>query len=463
MNQYFYDEQIRRFILQFIRILSNFQVEFGQKEDGTRTLQRVPVKFGSNNRQTAVILKENSANGLNTTPMISTYITALNYDRARMQEPTFVSKMQIRQREYDADTGAYTHRQGDAFTVERLMPVPYQLEMRADIWTSNTEQKLQLLEQLLILFNPSLEIQSTDNYIDWTSLSYVELTNVIYSSITPPVGVEDNIDIASLTFTMPIWLSAPAKIKKLGIVQRVVSGVFDYQGEIDQGVVDQGNLYLRHKYTPLDYGILVLNGQVTLLKLQDNVIESKDQQGDTAFKYVGTPNSWPNFINHYGKLVNGVGQIRLFTDDGNMIVGTVSYHPTDETVLLFNIDVDTIPANTVDPVDAIIDPTKVGPNSGLVAPAAGTRYLLTQAIGDEINQDGADAWKGTMNQDLVAQANDIIEYDGQQWAVSFDSSEINDIGYMTNLRTGLQYKWNGTVWVRSYEGRYRGGDWMIVL
>jgi hypothetical protein len=68
------------------------------------------------------------------------------------------------------------------FTIEKLMPVPYDLEVNLDIWTSNTNQKLQLLEQLLTLFNPSLEIQSTENFIDWTSLSVMYLEQVTWSS-----------------------------------------------------------------------------------------------------------------------------------------------------------------------------------------------------------------------------------------------------------------------------------------
>lgn len=463
MQQYFYDDQIRRFVLQFIRILSNFQVEFGPKEDGTRTLQRVPVRFGSTNRQTASILKENSANGLSSTPLISAYITGLTYDRPRMQEPNFVSKMHIREREYDQDTGTYTHLQGNAYTVERLMPVPYQLQMKADIWTSNTEQKLQLLEQLLILFNPSLEIQSTDNYIDWTSLSYIELTDVQYSSIVPPVGVDDSIDVASLGFSMPIWLSAPAKVKKLGVVQRIVSGLYDYQGEVAEEAFNDENLNYKQSYTPLDFGIMVFNGQITLLKPQETSLEVVNQTGDTTISKVGTVSTWPDLINLYGKLVNGIGQIRLFLPDDTMIVGTISYHPTDESILLFNVDPDTIPANTIGAVDAIIDPLKVGPNHGLVAPAAGTRYLLTNDIGSEDNSDGADAWKGTNDQDLIAKANDIIEYNGTRWRVSFRASEATETQYLTNIKTGLQYKWTGESWVRSYEGRYRGGDWSIVL
>ena len=55
------------------------------------------------------------------------------------------------------------------------MPSPYKITFSADIWSTNTEQKLQIWEQLVVFFNPSFEIQTTDNYIDWTSLSTITL------------------------------------------------------------------------------------------------------------------------------------------------------------------------------------------------------------------------------------------------------------------------------------------------
>ena len=66
----------------------------------------------------------------------------------------------------------------------------------------------------MMLFNPSLEIQTTDNYVDWTSLSVVELTNITFASNTIPTGTETEIDVASMTFTMPIYISPPTKVKK---------------------------------------------------------------------------------------------------------------------------------------------------------------------------------------------------------------------------------------------------------
>jgi hypothetical protein len=35
--------------------------------------------------------------------------------------------------------------------------------------------------------------------------------------------------------------------------------------------------------------------------------------------------------------------------------------------------------------------------------------------------------------------------------------------YVTNLNTGIQYRFNGTEWVKSYEGVYTAGNWSIVL
>ena len=114
---FFYDEQIRRFLLQFIRVMSNFEVQFGKDEDGSRVLQRVPVRYGDVSRQGAQILRGNSENTMANVPMISCYVSGLQYDRARIQEPNFISKIGVRERKYDPDTDSYLNIQGDAFTI----------------------------------------------------------------------------------------------------------------------------------------------------------------------------------------------------------------------------------------------------------------------------------------------------------------------------------------------------------
>ena len=180
---FYYDGQMRRYLAQFIRLLSHFYVETGKDSAGNSALIQVPVKYGDISRQVATIIRKNSENALNTVPQISCYITNVAFDRDRIQSPSHVDKVHIKERFYDKDTAAYTAGPGDSYTIERSMPSPYRLTVNADIWTSNTEQKMQITEQIFYMFNPSLEIQTTDNYVDWTSLSYVELTEIAFRSV----------------------------------------------------------------------------------------------------------------------------------------------------------------------------------------------------------------------------------------------------------------------------------------
>jgi hypothetical protein len=459
---FFYDEQIRRFLLQFARIFNNFEVEYGRNEEGTaHTLIRVPVKYGDFTRQAQTVVQNNSAGFMPSTPQMTFYISGLDYDRPRMQEPYYVSKIAVRQRTYDTASDTYEVTQGNAFTIERLMPVPYKLTIKLDIWTSNTNQKMQLLEQMLTLFNPALEIQSTDNYIDWTSLSVVELESTQWTSRTIPVGAENPIDIATLTFALPIWISAPAKVKKLGVVERIVASVYDANGDASNAVMDNDLLLgTRQVFTPYNFQVLLIGNKLQALRPQQVV-----DQSNTSLTPADSPPSnllWSAVIGDFGVIRPGISYITLEQEDGTEVTGTVAFDPTDDRFLLYSINQDTIPTNTLSAVTAVIDPLRSGPGAGLVASATGQRYLLTEDTGSE---DGyADAWAGTGGQPLIAQANDIVEYDGTRWIVSFDSENSpNNVQYVTNITTSIQYEWTGATWIKSYQGLYPGGTWSLVL
>ena len=465
IQAYFYDEQIRRFLLQFTRIFSGFQVEYGNETDGVNAaaLLRVPVRYGDATRNAQTVIQNNSASSMPSTPLMTFYITSLDYARDRIQEPYFVSKLNVRQRAYDDATETWDTQQGNAFTIERLMPVPYNLVLNLDIWTSNTNQKLQLLEQILTLFNPSLEIQSTDNFIDWTSLSVVYLDRVNWSNRTIPVGQENPIDIATLTFSMPIWISPPAKVKKLGVVERIVAGIFDAQGDAVDAISNNDLLLgTRMKFTPWNYQIVVIQNRIQVLE-PAVIVDSSNEQLTVPDIVADSYLLWPAVINAYGVLRPGISQIRLEQSDGSEVVGTIVVDPTDERLLLFTADADTVPQNTLTPINAVINPLLSAPSDGLPAAVAGQRYLITESTGSASNVDNPIAWAGVYNQPLIAQANDIIEYDGDRWQVVFVSQSITDVSYVTNLTTGLQYEWTGAEWIKSYQGVYVGGTWSLVL
>ena len=460
--QHFYDGQIRRFVTQFIRAFSNFSYK-----DNAGTLRKVPCTYGNLTRQVANIIRDNSENKVVSAPRIAAYIQGLEYSRDRIQNPTHVNKLHIRERYYDDNTEQYTGAQGPGYTVERLMPVPFNLQMKCDVWSTNTDQKLQIMEQILVLFNPSLEIQSTANYIDWTSLSLIELSSVNFSTRTIPQGVDTEIDIGELTFTMPIWITPPAKIKKLGVIEKIVMSVFDDDGGIQLGLID-GESMTSQSVTPNNFGILVLNGVAKLMNAHEN---SSTSQDGVPTK-LGEPISWFKVLDQYpGEFRAGISTIRLAKSDGTEVVATASVNPTDETQLVLSFDADTVPENTVlsdsinsrGTVDAIIDPTSFNPETASLA--VGTRYLLL----DNPNPDTF-AWKDQ----TVGAANDIVTWNGSNWEITFDasaneeradSSVAQEPVYITNTYTGVQYKYTNETgaWLKSYEGEYPAGSWRIVL
>jgi hypothetical protein len=469
--QHFYDGQIRRYLTQFMRLMSSFSYK-----DGKGKLVQIPVRYGDMNRQVAQIQRKNSENTMPSAPFIACYVKDLAIARTRLQEPTHISKVHIKERDTwtNPDTGQeeYINTMGENYTVERLMPVPYDLTFKADIWTTNTDQKLQILEQLLVLFRPSLELQTTDNYLDWTSLSTLELTNLTFSSRSVPQGAEQDIDIASMDFLTPIWITTPAKVKQMGIITNIITSVFvDPPGTIESGQY--------HNSSDIDYfearqattvqgtslgnlGILVLDKKATLL---DNA-ESTDG-AEVPYKF-GVNISWLRILDQYpGKFTAGLSQIRLRKPNGAEIIARISLDATNESIMHLDIDSDTIPGNSLASIDAIIDPTTFSPKN---LTTTHVRYLILEDINtdpllaDAIDLDrAAQAWRNTDGTYLVARANDIIEWDGSQWTVSFTSSTVTELTYITNIRTGIQYVWDGENWSKSFEGEYTAGNWRLVL
>ena len=498
--QHFYDGQIRRYITQLVRLFSNFSYK-----DGDGKVVRVPVMYGDITRQVGHILRDNSENKIPSAPRMAVYITGLEQDRTRTSDSSYTSKVHIRERAYDDDNNEYLNTQGKNYTVERIMPSPYTLNVNVDIWSTNTDQKLQIMEQLLMLFNPALEIQTTDNYVDWSSLTTVELTNMNFSSRAIPIGTDSEIDVAQLSFATPIYINLPAKVKKLGVITSVVMSIFDESA----GTIKLGTSIPELKAysdSPSDRSSMNkqtdrverdgINVGITTYKDYDMVVMNNIAQLVDR----GTAGSvlWTTLVDVLpGEYRAGLSQLQLQRvtlpgEAGGMSVnGTVTINTLDESQLIVNWDEDTIPTNTIlnspagrnntGSIDFIIDPSKYNPTD---AKAAGLRLLLLGAINTSSNvgglmdfgqdptdgstkdpYDGPDAWKNADNSDFVAGENDIVEWDGSSWHIVFDASA--DPGtttkYITNLNTGVQYRWTGTEWILSFEGEYRKGTWRLSL
>ena len=488
MAQHFYDGQIRRYLTQMVRLMSNFSYA-----DSKKQLVQVPVMYGDITRQVGSIIKDGSENKIPSAPRMGIYVTGIEMNTAMLADASYVSKVNIRERAYDTQGQEYLNEQGKNYTVERLMPTPYTLSVNVDIWTTNTDQKLQILEQILMLFNPSLEIQTTDNYIDWTSLSVVNLDGITFSSRTIPVGVDSDIDVATLAFKTPIYISPPVKVKRLGVITNIITSIFDESGNVN--IFDSEE----EKAPKLDtdnesiHGSVVVapTGEVTSITQSGNVSRGSsdivislshnnhnllvlNNVLQLVYKGVVGNIDWKTYLDEMpGNFRTGLTQIRLArTDLTNDIIGTFAIDPLDASKAVVNWDEDSLPSDTIitsplqekAKIDYILDPTKTNPTT---LKTAGNRILLLGAIGSTINTDGADAWKNSNNTDFIAGANDIVEWDGSQWSIVFNTStktnQLTDITYTTNLNTGIQYKWDTFEWVLSFEGEYPDGTWRLVF
>lgn len=458
MSDYFYDGQIRRYVTQFMRVMSNFSYK-----DGKGKIIQVPVRYGDLSRQAASVLKKSSENVLATAPFIACYIKDFRYDRSRLQDPTFISKVNIRNRDIDAD-GNLINSQGANYTVERIMPSPYKITFVADLWSTNSDQKFQIIEQIACIFNPALDLQTSDNYVDWTSLNVLSLTDQgSWSSRTVPQGLDDNIEISNLVFEAPVWITPPAKVMQMNIITKIINNVFiTTDGVVDNLISGYENQILPDAHsvivTPGNFNLLLLNGVAKLephLSLEENI------------ELVNPPTSWLTLLDLYpGKFVAGLSQLRITTPEQGEIVAFMSLDPNDETQMLLTFDTDTIPGNTVingrTTIDAIINPETFNPKNK----SPHIRYLILEDLNPDWaspGYSGPAAWKNIDNTDPVAMANDIIEWDGAAWATVFNSSQATATTYITNSYTGIQYKWDGTSWSKSFDGVYDKALWRLIL
>jgi hypothetical protein len=273
-----------------------------------------------------------------------------------------------------------------------------------------------------------------------------------FSSRSVPQGNGNPIDIMSWKFYMPIWISGPAKVRKLGIIHKIIASIF--QGNALTDMQDDHLLLgTRQKITPYGYKLLLIGNSLQILPATQ-IFTPSNKSTDVPVN-PDTEVYWTPVLGMYGTVKPGVSQIWLqnpYMD--TEIVGTITFNPIDDRLLIFDIDPDTLPQNTLSPVTSVINPQTKGPGYGLPAAVNGQRYLIVEDM-----PESSEAW-GTID----AKANDIIQYHSNTstWTVSFDSTTTTT-QYVTNLTSQIQYRYTDGVWVKAFEGWYDQGDYSIVI
>ena len=434
-----------------MRILGGFSVKTGKDRNGAESFIQVPVRYGDINRMAAHILKNQSENMINTVPFISCYVTDMTISSERRMNPTHVDKVKVYEKKFDPASGLYVDGEvGNTYTIERYMPVPYDLTVQVDIWTSNTEQKLQLLEQLLVLFNPSINLKVNDNPFDWSNLTYTELVNVVWSVRQVPQGTDDIIDVAAMNFTIPILINPPAKLKRQTLIHTILT-------EIRRQKTGEQLDWVPGDPIPNKEWVIVTFENLKLqVRIEGERAILLNSSGGTTDSN-GNTLTWSDALKPYGELRLGISNLRLrrgndpgdFSQDIIAVIDEIDI--AEPNIAYISIDNATLPNTTVPAVTAIINPTRSAPGQNLAAATTGQRYLVLEDV------PNTTAWGVT-----GALANDIIQYNGSSWTVSF-SSISNNNAVMLNTTTGLYYEWRESQWISAVEGTYQNGWWRLYL
>ncbi len=449
-RQYFYDKQIRRYLTQLIRLFSGFQVQYLKEIDGqTVEMYRVvPCIWGDMSKMGASWLTDNSANVLATAPLMALTITNLTPSPEYRYAPLIQQDTHIiTKKKNPTGTGGYINEPDKMYRVSQHMPVPYILEFNLDILVTSTHQKLEIMEQLLSMFNPGFRMQANSSPLDIGKYFEIKLETVQWTSRSVPQGTSDEMDFATLGFSVtPVFINVPSKIQRNTIIKRIHTNIAavdddDLLSETLEKLINKNTEGLIHEsivVTPTDHALRVTK------EGEYYIASAIDENGDEG--------SWDDLFEFYGRPTENESWLRIrrnedALDENYDIYAKFHIVDDDRTKMALDFEHDTFKVPSVEPVDRIINPNKRTPAQ--IGNGFGTRYLISQDI-------ESDDWG------IKASANSIIVSTENGWVVDFDpATEAQKEHYVVNRKTGDQYYFDGERWLHYLVGTYHPQHWMF--
>lgn len=211
ITDYWYDRQIKRYLLQFTAIFQDLYIKVGKNSTRNEGLIKVPIIMASLDRVAVAAATGHTQNRKVRLPMLSTNIGNIELAQYRMKGTGIVS------REVYVPLGGTI--EDDAKVVYQRTANPYDILADLYIYTSNKDQQFQILEQILVLFEPNLQLQTNDGPFDPTKIVSIELLNMSNDENFPPNADSSNI-VITLHFKISAYLSIKSDIRD-NIVKKI--------------------------------------------------------------------------------------------------------------------------------------------------------------------------------------------------------------------------------------------------
>jgi hypothetical protein len=206
LDTYFYDAQLRGYIIQFMAIFSGLKVRVGKNSnvDSSNDFVDVPVRYGNSSRIVDAILTENTQNKPLSLPIMSVNMAGIDIATHRLKGIGTQTRASV------LPLGGSLP--DDLKVVYKQQPVPYDGMMELSIYTSNEHEHFQILEQILMIFDPTLQIQTSDDIHDFIRITQVELKSIDFATNYPKLA-DKRVIVTSLNFLVWFYLAPPVNIK----------------------------------------------------------------------------------------------------------------------------------------------------------------------------------------------------------------------------------------------------------
>jgi hypothetical protein len=221
MELYPYREskQFEKYISQFARIFKGFQYDSG---DGV--IKRIPVVYGSMDRIVAGILSKNDVHQNNRLPIMAVNMTGINMDTTGRRPKHHIDSVPN-----IADPDTSTRKVSN-----RLIAPAFIMDMELSIYASSTVELFNIVEQILLIFNPRITIKVDTNASSGNYLTEVMLES-IQNEIQYPMGAEKRIIQLGMTFSVPVRLNYPHDLQDT-IIRQIHTNVIDDNN--DESIVE---------------------------------------------------------------------------------------------------------------------------------------------------------------------------------------------------------------------------------
>ena len=230
LGTYSYHEIIKKTVVGFGTLFNN--IELRRVTSGKTEVMKVPLAYGPRQK----FLQRLNQVGLNKTttqitlPRISFEIQGFNYDATRKVSPT----------QYIRNT------QADGKEFKSFMPIPYNLNFELAIMAKNQDDGLQILEQILPVFQPSFNITlnlvpTMDEKKDYP----VTLTSIDYEDVYEGDYDTRRTLVYTLQFVAKTYLYGPVQDKSGEVIKKAI---IDYSTK--QELAPNAPREIRYQVTP---------------------------------------------------------------------------------------------------------------------------------------------------------------------------------------------------------------------